>query len=286
MSQRTIIDLINEGQRILEDKNIENARFEAEVILMNILKYNKSKLILNYKECIEDAQVNRFIEYINIRLTRKPLQYIIGNQEFMGLQFEVNEDVLIPRQDTEVLVESVLQFLDNSNATNVMDICTGSGCIPISLCYYNKDIKCVGIDISSKALTVARKNAIYNKVEDRIDFINNDLIDNYESQIKYDVIISNPPYIRTSDMDTLMTEVKDYEPSLALDGGEDGLIFYRRISEDASKYLAEGGKIFFEVGYDQAYEVSSILKQYGYKDIEIVKDLCGINRVVIANYYR
>jgi release factor glutamine methyltransferase len=235
------------------------------------------------KDASED-EVSAYFDAIDKRITHYPLQYIIGEWEFMGLPFKVNENVLIPRQDTEVLVEKAFKVVENELNINdknvsVMDMCTGSGCIGISVAFKYKNINVVCADISKEALEVAKENARMNNVEN-ISFVESDLFRNITG--KYDIIIANPPYIASAECEKLMPEVKNYEPRIALDGDIDGLKFYRNIIEQSKEFLNENGYILFEIGYNQREDVVELLRENGYIDIEALKDLSGNDRVVIG----
>ena len=201
------------------------------------------------------------------------------------MTFTVNKNVLIPRQDTEVLVEEVMRHLHDG--MRILDMCTGSGCILTSLLRYSNDCTGVGADISEEALRVARDNAEAllegnGRERPKASFVRSDLFDGLDADDRFDVIVSNPPYIKTGDMDTLMPEVREHEPALALDGKEDGLFFYRRIIDGAKRFLSGGGMLFFEIGFDQGEDVRELMRQAGYTDIEIVKDFAGLDRVVFG----
>lgn len=264
-----IEDVLVKAKRILSENNIDIK--EARILLAHSLKTTKEELIKR-KELTE-KEVETFFRLINRRLEKEPYAYIVGYKEFMGLKFIVNENVLIPREDTEILVQEAIE----SNKKNVLDMCTGTGCIAISLAKYIKNAKITASDISITALNTAKQNAVLNNVY--INFIQSNLFENIED--KFDLIVSNPPYIRKKDIEKLQEEVKK-EPILALSGGDTGLIFYERIIKDAHKYLEKHGILMFEVGYDQAGDVAELLKQNGYRNIRIVKDLNKHDRVVIG----
>jgi release factor glutamine methyltransferase len=219
------------------------------------------------------------MEMLSNRSEGMPVQYITGYQEFMSLDFDVQPGVLIPRQDTEILAETVIGCCrKNREPATILDLGTGSGCIAVSLAYYLDECSVTAVDISEMALKIAYCNAVKNKVSERITFTAGNLFDNL-GPVKFDVIVSNPPYARRHDIRTLQREVRDYEPVQALDGGEDGLWFYREIAGKAAGFLKPGGLLAFEVGYDQSDAVVQIL-EYDYTDIAVIKDLAGINRVV------
>lgn len=266
------------GKRILEENNIADARWDAGRLLEHICHLDRGQLIVRGEKSMGEDEEEKYKEAIKERATHRPLQYMIGSQEFMGLPFFVNEHVLIPRQDTECLVEEVLKKVQDEMA--VLDMCTGSGCIILSIAHYKRKIIAKASDISQDALTVARENK--KRLGLDVEFIESDLFQKIEG--KYDIIVSNPPYIKKEELGELMEEVRDYEPFLALDGGEDGLSFYRRIGKEARRFLKKGGWMFFEIGYDQGEEVISIMEKYGYEDISCVKDLGGQNRIIYGKY--
>lgn len=266
---KDINEVLKEAKNILKENNI-NER-EARLLLAFSLETTIEKLFI--KKEITGIEYNKYMKIIKKRAEGIPYAYITGHKEFMKLDFVVNKNVLIPREDTEILVQETIKL----NKKNILDMCTGSGCIAISLAKYIKDSKIDGSDISKRALTIAKLNAKQNNVE--VNFINSNLFE--EIKKTYDVIVSNPPYIRTRDMQDLQIEVKQ-EPERALDGGENGIYFYNKISKEAKKYLNEEGYLIFEIGYDQAGEVTEILKKYNYKNIEVIKDLSKNDRVVKA----
>ncbi len=279
---KSVEELLLYGKQYLKQCNIETS-IDAQVILMYVLNFSKIDLFLKNKVIVTTDEQNKYIELLKKRGKGVPTQYIVGKQEFMSLDFLVNEETLIPRADTEILVETILNV--DKNIKYILDIGTGTGCIPISLLHYSKDMKALAIDINLRALELAEHNACINNVEDRITFIQSDLFSNLPDKFinKFDAIVSNPPYIPTEDIESLMKEVKDYEPYIALNGGIDGLDFYRKITIQSQKYLKSGGFIFYEIGYNQAKDVSCILENSGFTNIHIIKDLSGLDRVIMAN---
>lgn len=273
----SINELRKRGSETLISADIADAALDADLLLEHLLNVDKAYILAHGTDEISEDISGRYLDLIEQRKAHKPLQYITGHQEFMGLDFLVNEHVLIPRQDTECLVEEAM--IRTEDGMRVLDLCTGSGCILISLMKYKNDIFGIGTDISDGALKTARENARINGVDAL--FLQGDLFEALDGHDgKFDVIISNPPYIASRVIDGLMPEVRDHEPEGALDGGEEGLDFYRRIVKGADEYLSPGGLILFETGYDQGQAVASLLKDKGYFDIEIIKDLAGIDRVV------
>ena len=261
-------DVIKYGKEKLAEAGISTR--EARLLLAIAMNINYNDLI-KYTECSE-GEFNIYKTYIERRCSGEPYAYISGVKEFMKLNFIVNKNVLIPREDTEILVLEAIKRCPNK----VLDMCTGSGCIAISLAKYIQNLEVDAVDISSPALTVAKKNAKLNEVD--VKFIKSDLFENVAD--KYDMIVSNPPYIRKDDLKALQKEVKK-EPKKALDGGESGLVFYDKILQEAKKHLNPNGVILFEIGYDQAKDITDLAKKYNYKKVKKVKDLSGNDRVLI-----
>lgn len=262
------------GKRILEENKIPNASIDAWILLEHITKVSRALYYANPRKELKEEEKAQYKYFIEQRIKRIPLQHLTKEQEFMGLSFEVNENVLIPRQDTEILVESILEHLNGTE--NILDVCTGSGCILISLLKHSKGTKGIGVDISEKALEVAKRNAKMHKVD--ATFIQSDLFEDVEGM--YDIIVSNPPYIKTKEIEDLEEEVKLHDPLLALDGKEDGLYFYRKIIKDSKKYLKRNGMLYFEIGNTQGEEVKRLMEEAGFVNVKIKKDLAGLDRVV------
>ena len=262
----------------------DTPKLDIEILLSKALgDVDRLYIHLNLHKELTKEQLDSFNEMIQDRLKGRPIAYIVNNREFMGLDFYVEEGVLIPRPDTEPLVEEVIELVKGKENLKIVDIGTGSGAITVSLAKYIKDCQVYSLDISDKALSIGLKNAISNEVENKINFIKSNIFSGIEDKgLELDVIVSNPPYIRRADIETLHTQVKDYEPYIALEGGEDGLNFYRDITRESVKYLKDKGILAFEVGHDQAEDVSEILKHNGYTNIYTKKDLQGIDRVVIG----
>ena len=250
---------------------------EAEFELKQLYAYvlGKSRLgAVELESPMKEEDEARLISLIERRKTHEPLQYILGEWEFMGLTFKVNEDVLIPRQDTETLVEEALKVIEPG--MRVLDMCTGSGCIIISILKNTTNVDGAACDISKQALNVAKENARLNGVF--VDFERSDLFEHVDEM--YDVIVSNPPYIRSDEIPHLMPEVSVFEPHEALDGSEDGLLFYRRIIKDCRANLKPQGRLLFEIGCDQGRQVSQMMQFAGFSDVQVIKDLAGNDRVV------
>ena len=280
----TIKEIIIKYCRELENIS-DTPRLDVELLLKRALGDVDSMYIRMYldKELSED-QEKYFLEMMKDRLNQRPIAYILGNREFMGLDFFVKEGVLIPRPDTETLVEEIINICNNKTGLNILDIGTGSGAITVSLAKYLDKSHIVSVDISDIALEIASKNAVSNKVDERIDFIKSDVFSNVSRENKFDIIVSNPPYIKKSDISGLDRQVKDFEPYNALEGGEDGLDFYRKITKESREFLNENGILAYEVGHDQASDVSKIMQQNGFKGIYTKSDLQGFERVVIGFY--
>ena len=269
-------EAMQEGEKILQEAGIVDAKNDAWLLLAMVCKVDHTYYYMHMEEELMPEQQDEYHVVIRKRAEHVPLQYITGEQEFMGLPFKVNSNVLIPRQDTETLVEEALKVI--RPGMKVLDMCTGSGCILISILKNVLNVEGVGCDISKQALIVAKENAKLNNVV--ATFERSDLFDHVTET--FDVIVSNPPYIRTEEIATLMPEVCQFEPVGALDGKEDGLFFYRKMIAESSKYLNPNGVILFEIGYDQGQDVSLMLKEAGYKDVQIVKDLAQNDRVGIG----
>lgn len=304
-------ELIQNSKHELDSLNVEDADIKLKILIEYVFKISKEKLILKYKDEINNKKVEEFRKLLKKLENGIPIQYIINNQEFMGLNFYVDENVLIPQPDTEILVEEVIKYCNelrnnesedketnkdykeniekepiinkedkniNKKTIKILDLCTGSGIIGISIYKYLENVEIYASDISQKALNIAEKNTNLNNA--KINFINSDMFENIHIK-DFDIIVSNPPYIESKVIESLSKEVQN-EPKLALDGGEDGLKFYRCILENAKDYLRKNGAIFLEIGYDQKEKIEEILKSYKiYKETKCIKDFGGNNRVII-----
>ena len=278
----TIKEIIIEYSSKLEEIS-STPRLDVEILLQKSLgDVDRLYILLNLDKVLSEDEEKTFIKYINERLENRPIAYIVGNREFMGLDFYVKEGVLIPRPDTEILVEEVIELAKNKGDINILDIGTGSGAITVSLAKYLPNAKITSVDIEDIPLEVGRINAKSNEVEDRIEFIKSNLFENIDKDMKFDIIVSNPPYIKREVVETLDKQVKDYEPYTALEGGEDGLDFYREITKQSKSYLKEKGILAYEVGHDQSEDVSKLMINGGYTNIYTKKDLQGFERVVIG----
>lgn len=272
----------------LESAGVPEAKLDARILLEHVCHTDYNTLLVHGDRGVSAEEQAVFEALLARRKKRIPLQQITGEQEFCGLTFKVNEHVLIPRQDTEILVEAALKKVKPD--MSVLDMCTGSGCILISLLSMGKDLSGVGADISKEALMVAGENAERLLPEEkRPAFLRGDLFAAFEAEEhkiqqnelpQFDMIVSNPPYIESCVIESLMPEVKEYEPRTALDGSEDGLLFYRRIVKESVPYLKEDGYLMFEIGHDQAEAVSGLMAAEGYADIKVIKDYAGLDRVV------
>lgn len=274
-----IKEVLSKGITQLKQNNVEDSNLKARMLLANILGKPKEYFITHDNEDIDETE---FFLQIKMLINKTPIQYIINNQEFMKLNFYVDENVLIPQPDTEILVEEVISLAEGKENLEILDLCTGSGCIGISLAKYIEKSRVTAIDISNKAIQIAKLNAEKNLVHKNIKFIESDMFKNIEEQYKFDFIVSNPPYIETKVIEELSEEVRK-EPKIALDGGEDGLNFYKEIANNAYKYLKKDGYLCLEIGYDQKEDVIKLLDIIGeYKEIYSKKDLSGNDRIIVA----
>ena len=272
-------ELLQEGTEQLKKAAIADANVDAAYLLEYVCGIDRTHYLLCMTETVPPQMVARYEEAIALRASHQPLQYITGEQEFMGLSFQVSPEVLIPRQDTETLVEQTQRVLKDND--RILDMCTGSGCILISLLHENKTYQGMGVDIADTSIALARENAKKNGVQ--AEWLVSDLFSDVYGA--FDVIVSNPPYIATEVLQELMPEVIEYEPKRALDGHEDGLYFYRQIIADAPKFLKPGGWILFEIGYDQGESVPTLLEEAGFTEITVIKDYNGNDRVVRARLH-
>ena len=262
------------GEQLLQAAGVMDAKIDAWLLLEMVAKIDRSFYFTHTDEEVDPEVLTEYERVVEKRAEHVPLQYITGEQEFMGMTFKVNSNVLIPRQDTETLVEETLKVIEPQ--MEVLDLCTGSGCILLSILKNAPAVKGTGSDVSKQALLVAKENAKLHNLE--ADWVRGNLFDNITGQ--FDVIVSNPPYIAQTEIPSLMPEVAQFEPIQALDGGPDGLDFYRRITEEAPKYLKENGYLFFEIGFDQGAAVQQLMTAAGFKDVAVIKDLAGNDRVV------
>lgn len=288
-----IREMLKNGIEGLTACDIDNAENDARLLAMYVLDIDYSRLLSEMNTEVADDRYDEYIKLINKRKTHYPCQYIIGTAGFMGYEFEVAENVLIPRPETELLVEKAVAITKqitaggmSHNCVRALDMCTGTGCIGISYSLYTKDLYKHNInvtlsDISEYAIALATRNN--DKLNAACSIVKSDLFENIKGT--YNIIMSNPPYIRSDEIEELMEEVKCFEPHLALDGTEDGLYFYRRIIKEAREYLDEGGYLLFEIGYDQYEAVQGFFVDNGYRDIELIKDYAGLDRIVLGRKY-
>ncbi len=276
----TVLESINLSTEYLKNKGIESPRINAELLLAKILNCKRLDLYLSFDRPLSESETNQYREFIKRRSKYEPLQYIVGSVEFYGLDFKVNGSVLIPRPETEIIVEKIIE--DNKDKSNlkILDIGTGSGIIAISLAKHLSEPKVTAIDLSQEALTTAKENAVLNKVEDRINFYQADIFKDEIFESGLDIIVSNPPYISNDEFPSLQPELKIFEPKVALTDNSDGLSFYRAITKIGKDRLREGGKIYFEVAQNQSEKVRAILEEADFKKIKFQKDYLNIERVV------
>jgi release factor glutamine methyltransferase len=265
----------------LEKNGVGNVGLDSLILLCHALSFSKERVIFNPDIELSSEQEAEFFNLVSRRAKREPISHLIGKREFYGVDFTVSKDTLDPRPDSETLIESVLKKCTKfEEEIAFLEVGVGSGCLIISLLLLYKRSSGLGLDISSPAIEIAQKNAKANLIQDRVNFLKSDLFSSLNSNQKFDVIVSNPPYIPSADILELEPEVKDFEPMLALDGGVDGLDFYRRIASDAGEFLKDEGRIFLEIGIGQRLEIEKIFEKSGFKLLTVSKDLSGIERVL------
>lgn len=275
----TIKEILNEGIAILKKQKQEDSSLISKILLGHILGLNKEEIIINLNLDISEEQKEKFLKCIEKVSRGYPVQYITNTREFMGLNFYADENVLIPRPDTEILVENVIEIRKKNNKNDILELCTGSGAIAVSLVRYLENVNVTATDISRQALEVAKRNEKKLLDNEKIEFIQSDMFENIDK--KYDIIVSNPPYIKTEVINKYNLE---YEPKIALDGGKDGLEFYRIIINEGYKYLKKDGILALEIGYDQREEVMELVNKTGkYKESHCIKDLGGNDRVIVIS---
>ena len=276
------LDIFNKSVEYLKKNGVPSALVDTEYIFSEVLKVSRNTLKYSMSREIKEEDKNKIREMLMLRAkNRKPLQYILGEWEFYGLPFKVRENVLIPRPDTEILVEQCIQLMREIEEPNILDIGSGSGAISIAIANELKSSSVTGVDINEDAIRLANENKVLNKVEN-VNFMKSDLFEKLDEDFKYDLIVSNPPYITKDEYETLMPEVKNFEPKNALTDLGDGLYFYREISKKAEAYLKDTGYLAFEIGYKQAKDVSKILEDNNFAILSVVKDYGGNDRVVLA----
>lgn len=286
---KTLEALLREGSCALEAAHIEEARLDAWLLLEYVTGRNRAWYFAHSDEPADEQTEQKYMELCRKRREHIPLQHLTGSACFMGYDFFVDQHVLVPRQDTECLVEEGLRLLKGRENPRILDMCTGSGCILLSMLKEIPEASGTGADLSEEALVVAERNRKSLNVGERALFVKSDIfsseyfMQNSGRELpEYDMLISNPPYIATAEIEKLMEEVRLHDPYMALDGREDGLYFYRRITKECSPYLKAGGWLLYEIGYDQGASVSEIMDEAGFSNIEVKKDLAGLDRVVIG----
>lgn len=282
-SLKSIEDIIKYGTKELKNKEIDTARLDCELLLGHILKKERLFLVTHKEEKVKKEDEDKFLELLDKRKDKMPIKYILKECDFMGLDFYIEEGVLIPRGDTEILVDEVLKMIPKESKANICDLCCGSGAIGISVAHYRKNTFVDLIDYYEQPEKVTLMNINRNEVNENTKFIRSDLLtEAINMNKKYDVIISNPPYIEDDEINNLMDDVKKFEPHTALSGGKDGLVFYRKIIEQSKKVLVKDGILAFEIGYNQGEAVKNLMLQNNYYDIKIIKDFAGLDRIVIG----
>lgn len=278
---QTIAEILKQASAQLRDASVPNDLLDAQTLLAHALGQDRTYLIIHFNQSLSDDLIAQFQTYIHRRATGEPLQYIVGKQAFYGLEFEVTPAVLIPRPETELLVEETLRLAADLAAPIVCDVGTGSGCIAVTVARELATAQVIATDISPAALAVARRNAERNGVLERIEFIESDLLGNVSPSLKADFMLSNPPYIAASEMPTLQREVRDWEPHLALTDFADGLQFYRRLLAEAPNFLKPGGYLIFEMGYQQAATIKALVEPNVWRAPKAWRDLQGIERTMV-----
>ena len=283
----TVLEVIQRSTEFLKNKGVDSPRLQTELLLAHLLNMPRMKLYLNFERKLSETELDNFRELIKRRGQREPLQHIVGSTCFCGLELAVDRQVLIPRPETELLAEQGWTFLNSlktqHSPLSTLDLGTGSGCLAIALAVHCPMARVFAIDISAEALNLARQNAARHNVRDRIDFLQSDAFAALESPKLFDLIISNPPYIPTADIQSLQIEVRDHDPRQALDGGPDGLAFYRRIATEAAPFLQPGGKIMLEFGDGQAAAIRKIFEYEKWIVEAIIEDYTQRPRILIAH---
>jgi release factor glutamine methyltransferase len=276
----TVLESINLSSEYLKNKGIESPRINAELLLAHILNCKRLNLYLSFEKPLAEEEIEKYRILLKRRSKFEPLQYIIGKVEFYGIDFMVNPSVLIPRQETEILVGTILSLYDKHDSLRILDIGTGSGNIAVALAKNLDNSFLTALDISEEALKTAYENALLNSVNSRIEFIKLDFLKEELTINNFDMVVSNPPYISIEEFETLCPELKEYEPKVALTDYNSGILFYEIISAKANNLLKPGGKLFFEVGKGQFSNVTEILAKNNYKNISVTKDYLNLERVV------
>ncbi len=275
-----IENALNEGKKILKKGDIKSLNLDTEILLSKVIGKDRKFIILNQDRALKKLYFNNFIRLIKERSNGKPIAYLLERKSFWNYEFEIKEGTLIPRPDTELLIEEVLKFTKNKNKLKVLDIGAGSGCIILSILEEKKDFHGIGIDISKKSIDLSKRNAIHLNLNNRVKFIKSN-VDNFNIG-KYDLIISNPPYIKRSNLKYLNKDVANFEPRLALDGGIDGLSGFRKVIGKSSELIKINGKLFLEIGFDQKKEIKKMLKSKGFYINKVLKDYAGKDRCIVS----
>jgi len=275
-----VVSVLTKSKNILKKSNIPSASLDCELLLSSSLNISREHLFMNHTQKINEVQLKEFYNLLDRRKKKEPIAYILNKKEFWNNLFYVNKNVLIPRPDTEILIEQILKNYSKNESLSVLDIGTGSGCIVLSLLKLFKNFKGVAIDISKKALNVAKYNAKMHQLDNRVKFFKSS-VDNFLKG-KYYLIVSNPPYIKQLDFKNLERDISEYEPSLALKGGIDGLTVIRRVIKKSSKLLKRGGKLVLEIGYDQMYQSKQVLRKQGFYINKITKDYSNNYRCIVC----
>ncbi|MFT8348592.1 peptide chain release factor N(5)-glutamine methyltransferase [Clostridium saccharoperbutylacetonicum] len=280
---KKIEDLINSGTVTLKDKGIDTARLDAELLLGSVIEKERVYLITHKEEEVSEEDAKKYFDLIEKRRNKMPVKYILNKCEFMGVDLYIEEGALIPRDDTEILVEEVLKLIDENEEKYICDLCSGSGAIGIALASFRQNIKVDLIDYYPIPEKVSLINIQKTNLENRVYFMKSDLLEKpIEEKKLYDIIVSNPPYIEEEEISKLMEDVKNYEPHTALSGGIDGLDFYKKIISQSREVLRKDGILAFEIGYNQGESVKSLMEENNFKDVRVIKDFAGLDRIVIA----
>lgn len=272
-----VFTVLKEASDFLTSHDITEAEIDAEVLLCGVLNLSRKILPTLRKETVPQQKYDLYKKYLNERITGKPISYILQSTEFMGLNFKVTPDVLIPRSETEILVENAGELIKKNKFKKVLDLCTGSGCIAVSLAYYNDNLSVTASDISSAALITAKENAVKNKVADKINFIQSNMFDNIIKE-KFDIIISNPPYVTAEEYKTLQKEIF-FEPKNALVADDNGLYFYKEIARTSKRYLADNGFLLLELNSNLSSQIAELFKNFSF--VKIVKDYSQLDRILV-----
>ena len=277
-TEKNIFNILKQATEILTSYNITQAKTDAEVLLCDVLNITRNKLVTLRQEFLNKEQYTKYQQYINRRITREPVSYILGKTEFVGLPFKIDNNVLIPRQETELIVEQANEFIKKNNMSTVLDLCTGSGCIAVSVAKYNPNISVTAVDISGKALSVAKENSTINNVNNQINFIESDMFSNIIDK-NFDIIISNPPYVTADEYKNLEEEIF-FEPKTAFLADTDGLEFYRIIAKKAKYFLNKKGMLLLELNANISSKIADLFRDFIF--IKIIKDYSDLDRILIV----